>query len=90
MSTPEVWGYMLNKCHDQLKVGHLLKPDNSPACGARYYASAGASDVPENQRCRSCLRVLARARAREQRGPNKPPDAVINAIKANASILEGT
>lgn len=90
MSAPEAWGYMLNKWHDQLRVGHLLKSDNSPACGARYYASAGASDVPESQRCRSCLRVLARAKAREQRNPKKAPDTIINAIKANASILEGT
>jgi hypothetical protein len=57
----ERWGFMMTKWHDQLRTAHLLKDDNAPACGARYYTSAGAQYVSEEQKCRNCRRMAARA-----------------------------
>ena len=60
MSAMSGWGYMMNRLHDQLSVAHLLRGDNSPACGARYYTSAGPCEVHPSSRCRNCLRIEAR------------------------------
>lgn len=53
------WGYLITRWHDQGRVAHLLRDDNGPACGARYYASAGASTpAPDSSACcRRCLRI---------------------------------
>lgn len=62
------WGYMISRLGDQGRVAHLLEPDNSPACGANYYMSAGASRfVPERQKCGRC-QLIEQRRARV-RGP---------------------
>ena len=66
MTTPaERWGYMLNSFRDQMNTAHLLKDDNSPACGVSYYASPGAhQDIHDNQKCRRCKAIAAK-RARK-------------------------
>lgn len=52
------WGFMFNRWHDQMRTAHLLSVDNSPACGASYYASAGQSqDVSDSQKCRRCVAI---------------------------------
>lgn len=59
----EQWGRMLNKWHDEVGSLHLLKPDGSPACGTRYFASGGA--YPEDEaktapKCRRCGAIYAK------------------------------
>lgn len=52
------WGFMLMRFCDQGRTAHRLRGDGSPACGARYYASCGAStEVSEGQKCRRCRRL---------------------------------
>ncbi len=55
------WGFMMNRWHDQQRTAHLLRPDNSPACGAAHYASAGMSqDVQDCNKCDKCKRIEKR------------------------------
>jgi hypothetical protein len=57
----ERWGYMLDRFHNQGRTAHLLRGDNGPRCGTRYYASAGAStDVPEEKKCFNCKQIAKR------------------------------
>lgn len=52
------WGYMLNVNRDRGRLAHLLRADGSPACGARYFASAGQSeDVQTINKCLHCLKI---------------------------------
>jgi len=50
------WGRLLNRWHDETGAFHILKEDNSPACGARYFASTGTYPMlpQESQKCRRC------------------------------------
>lgn len=62
MATYYGWGYMLTVKRDQGRTAHLLKGDGSPACGARYFASAGQSQhVSESSKCLRCKRIAVRA-----------------------------
>ena len=58
------WGHRLDRWHDERGPLHLLRDDNSPACGARYYAMAGATPDPAGHaKCRTCERIaLAHAK----------------------------
>jgi hypothetical protein len=55
---PAQWGFMMLRFCEQGRTAHLLKPDGSPACGASFYASAGAAmDEPVTPKCGRCLRI---------------------------------
>jgi len=53
------WGKLLNRWHDEGRIFHLLRADNSPACGVRYFASAGPypAGMVGSNRCRRCQRI---------------------------------
>jgi hypothetical protein len=60
------WGFMTNRWHDQPRTAHLLLPNNAPACGASFYASAGMSqDVQDYNKCRNCLRIANASKRRK-------------------------
>lgn len=53
-----MWGRLLNRWHDEVGPYHYLKSDGSPACGARYFSSAGAyADTDGGPKCGSCSRM---------------------------------
>lgn len=57
----ERWGFMRDRWGNELRVGHLLLDNNTPACGATHHATPGMSvDVPTHLRCRRCERIAAR------------------------------
>lgn len=60
------WARNVNKWHDEIGPYHLRNPDNSPACGARYFSCNGAADhkPSDHEKCGLCRRV-ERKRARE-------------------------
>ena len=53
----ERWGRMVNRWHDEVGPCHLLKEDNSPACGTSYYASSGAIHPGTSWKCGNCKRI---------------------------------
>jgi hypothetical protein len=56
------WGVLLNELHDQGRTAHLLRGDNSPACGVSYY-TATQYDVGGMHRCMRCERIAKNLRA---------------------------
>ena len=55
------WGRLLNRWHDEGRTAPLLQADGSPACGARYYTSAGVSRAAEEgPHCARCERIGAK------------------------------
>lgn len=56
------WGVLLDKWHDQGRTAHLLRGDNSPACGASYY-TATRTDTRGMHRCKRCERIEKNLRA---------------------------
>jgi hypothetical protein len=53
------WGKLINRWHDEGNLFHLLRADNSPACGVSYFMSAGPypADWAKYNRCRRCQRI---------------------------------
>jgi hypothetical protein len=55
----ERWGRCLDKLLDERGPFHLLKPDNSPACGVPYHSTTGTYPfTPDDaKRCGRCKKI---------------------------------
>jgi hypothetical protein len=53
------WGKLINRWHDEGRLFHLMRADNGPACGVRYYTSGGPypAGMVGSNRCRRCQRI---------------------------------
>lgn len=55
------WGVFVDRWHDEGRVAHLLRGDNSPVCGAIYYTAtrytATRRDPGGLYKCKRCERI---------------------------------
>lgn len=65
------WGRRLDNLHDERGPLHALKDDNSPLCGASYFAMGGALQDPQGPRCSNCQRILEARKRRALQGLRK-------------------
>ncbi len=67
MSDKERWAPVNNRWGDAIGLAHLLRENNSPACGAPYYSCSGPYEGSDQMaKCKNCERLAASRRKKNQ------------------------